>query len=207
MALHDYVAEVIGSKASIRVLKALVRYRGKVFTIRELAKTAGLSHPEVSTVVKELESRGVVKLQPVGRAYQVTLNEDSYILKSIVEPLIAAEGSTLSSLASTIRPFFKEKGISSVAIFGSVARGLEKRVSDIDLLIISEDKELANKCAAKASAATLSTMGMGLSPLIMDEPLFIRKRGSDLVKSILESYMPVWGRDLKELVGNGKDGR
>ena len=207
MALHDYVAEVVGSKASIRVLKALVRYRGKVFTVRELARTAGLSHPEVSTVVKELESRGVVKLRPVGRAQQVVLNEESYVLKSIVEPLIAAEGNTLSSLASAIRPFFKEKAITSVAIFGSVARGLEKKVSDIDLLIISEDKELANECAAKASETTLSTFGMGLSPLIMDVPLLIRKRSSDLVRSILESYIPVWGKDLKEVVGNGKDGR
>lgn len=203
MALHDYVAEVIGSKASIRVLKALVRYRGKVFTIRELAKTAGISHPEVSTVVKELESRGVVRLQPVGRAQQVILNEESYVLKSIIEPLIAAEGNTLSSLVSAIRPFFKEKAITSVAIFGSVARGLEKRVSDIDLLIISEDRELANECTAKASRATLSTFGRGLSPLIMDEPLLIRKRGTDLVRSILGSYILVWGEDLKELVWNG----
>lgn len=207
VALHDYVAEVIGSKASIRVLKALVRYRGKVFTIRELAKTAGLSHPEVSMVVKELERRGVVKLQPVGRAHQVVLNEESYVLKSIVEPMIAAEGNTLNSLVSAIKPFFKEKGITSVAIFGSVARGLEKRASDIDILIISADKEVANDCAAKAGAVALSMFGLGLSPLIMDEALFSRKRGGDLVKSILASYILVGGKDLREIAGNGKDGR
>jgi DNA-binding MarR family transcriptional regulator len=200
VALHDYTGEVLGSKAGIRVLKTLVRYRGKVFTIRELAKTAGLSHPEVSLVVKDLESRGVVRLQPVGRALQVTLNDDSYILKAVVEPLITAEEKTLSALVSTVKSFFSDRRISSVAVFGSVAKGLERRHSDIDVLIISNDRELANNCAARAGAATLSRFGLGLSPLIMDETTFARRQGEDLTNSILESYIQVWGRDLREIV-------
>lgn len=207
MALHDYIAEILGSKANIHVLKALVRYKGKVFTIRELAKTAGLSHPEVSKVVKQFERRGVVKLQPVGKAQQISLNEESYILKTIVEPLITAEKDTLGSLVSTIEPFFKDERISSVAIFGSVARGLEKDVSDTDLLIIAEDKELVIECAARASTATLSRFGLALSPLIMDRDRFIRRHNSELEKSILESYILVCGEDLKEIVESGKTSR
>jgi predicted nucleotidyltransferase len=205
MALHDYVDEVVGSKASIRVLKTLVRYRGKIFTIRELARTSGLSHPEVSLVVRDLERRGVVRLQPVGRAHQVILNEENYILKSIVEPLFAAETNTLKAFISTIGPSFKHSRISSVAIFGSVARRLEKRISDIDLLIISNDKDIANECAARATTATLSRFGLVLSPLVMDEDSF--RQGRELVGSILESYTMVCGRDLREIVGNGKIGR
>ncbi len=207
MALHDYVGEVLGSKASLRVLKTLVRYRRKIFTIRELARVSGLSHPEVSLVVKTLERRGVVRLQPVGNARQVVLNDESYILKSMVEPVIEAEANTLDSLVSTVRPFFREKGVTSVAIFGSVARGLERKSSDVDLLVIADDKELANDCVARASEAALSKFGLGLSPLIMDHAHFIRKRGEDLARSILESYTLVWGKDLKELAGNGKVGR
>ena len=55
VALHDYVDEVLGSKASIRTLRTLVRYRGKIFTVRELARTSGLSHTEVSQVVSQWE--------------------------------------------------------------------------------------------------------------------------------------------------------
>ena len=205
MALHDYVDEIVGSKASIRVLKTLVRYRGKVFTIRELARTSGLSHPEVSLVVRGLERRGVARLQPVGRAHQVSLNEESYILRSIVEPLIAAETNTLKVLISTIGPSFRDKRIRAVAIFGSVAKGLEKRFSDVDLLVVSSDKDLAHECAARATAATLSKFGLGLSPLVMDEALF-RQRG-ELVKSILESYTMVCGRNLREIAGSGEAGR
>ena len=207
VALHDYTAETLGSKASIRVLKTLVRYRGKVFTIRELARTADLSHPEVSKVVKELESRGVVKVQPVGRAHQISLNEESYILKSVIEPLFTAEKDTVGSLVSTIKSFFKDERISSVAIFGSVARGLERNTSDIDLLIITEDRELANERAARASTETFSKFGLALSPLIMDEGRLVRKRDGELEKSILESYTLVCGKDLKEIIESGKTSR
>ena len=110
MALNDYVSNVLGSKATVLVLKTLLHHRGKVFTIRELARTAGLSHPEVSRVVKELERRGIAKLQPVGRAQQISLNEKSYVLKSMIEPLFRAEKNTVDSLISTIKPFFRIRG-------------------------------------------------------------------------------------------------
>jgi DNA-binding MarR family transcriptional regulator len=207
MALHNYLDEVLGSKAAIRVLRTLVRYKGKVFTVRELARTAGLSHPEVSLVVKDLESKGVVRLQPVGRAYKVSLNEESYLLKSIVEPMVRAEENTLDSLVSTLRSFFKDKGVTSVAIFGSVAKGLETKASDIDLLIIADERESANDCAARASTAIFAKFGLGLSPLIMNRTQFTREHGRNFAKSALGSYRLVWGMDLKELVEGVEVGR
>lgn len=207
VALHDYLTEILGSKANVRTLKTLLRYRGKVFTIRELAKTAGLSHPQVSRVVKELERRGIVKLQPVGRAYQISVNEESYVLKSMIEPLFRAEENTVNSFISTIRPFFRDTRISSVAIFGSMARGLERNTSDIDLLVIAEDREIANESVARASAATVSGFGLALSPLIMEEERFIREHNRELEKSILESYILVYGKDPKEIIESGKASR
>lgn len=182
----------------------LVRYKGKIFTVRELARVSGFSHPEVSKVVKQLEESGVLRLQPIGRAYQISLNEESYILRSMIEPMFLAEEETINSLISTIRPFFKNKKIISVVIFGSVAKGQERETSDVDLLIIAEDRDTANECAAEASNATVLKFGTALSPLIMDKQKFIRKRNEKLVKSILESYMFVYGKDLREMRGFGK---
>ena len=65
----------------------------------------------------------------------------------------------MDSLVSEIAPFFDDPRIISAAIFGSVARGDEGRASDVDLLIISDDREFANECAAKAMATTLSRFG------------------------------------------------
>ncbi len=207
MALHEYTTELLGNKSAIRILKTLLRYKGKIFTIRELARTAELSHPEASKVVKKLEKRGVLKIQFVGKAHQVSLNEDSYALKSIIEPAFEAEENTPRALVSTIRPFFKDKRIYSVAIFGSVAKSLEKESSDIDLLVITNDEEFANSCASRANSETISKFGFAISPLIMSKEHFIRIRHSDLEKSILESYTIVSGRDLSEFVQNVKTSR
>jgi predicted nucleotidyltransferase len=204
MKLHNYASQILGNKVTIGVLKVLVRYKGKIFTVRELARVSGFSHPEVSKVVKQLEESGVLRLQPIGRAYQISLNEESYILRSMIEPMFLAEEETINSLISTIRPFFKNKKIISVVIFGSVAKGQERETSDVDLLIIAEDRDTANECAAEASNATVLKFGTALSPLIMDKQKFIRKRNEKLVKSILESYMFVYGKDLREMRGFGK---
>lgn len=207
MALREYTTETLGNKSAIRILKTLLRYKGKIFTIRELARTAELSHPEASKVVKKLEKRGVLKIQYVGKAHQVSLNEDSYALKSIIAPAFEAEENTLGALVSTIRPFFNDKRISAVAIFGSVAKGLEKENSDIDLLVITEDEEFANTCISRANSETISKFGFAISPLIMNKEHFVRKRNSHLEKSILESYTTVSGRDLSEFLQDVKTSR
>jgi predicted nucleotidyltransferase len=203
MALHDYAVDILGSKTSIRLLRILVRYRGKVFTVRELSVAAGVSHPQASAVLKGLERRGVVKLQPVGRAYQVSLNEESYIIKSMIEPLFTAERDTVNSLVSAIRPFLNDTRILSAAIFGSVASGEEGATSDVDVLIITDDRDLANKRAAGATAAIVPRFGHGLSPLIFSKERFIRDRDEELTKSILGNYVMVYGKDLGEVVQSG----
>ncbi|MDE1854261.1 MAG: nucleotidyltransferase domain-containing protein [Thaumarchaeota archaeon] len=197
MALRDF-SDVLASKAGIRVIRALVKYKGKVFTVRELARTAGVTHPEVSLVARRLEERGMVKIQPVGNALQIILNDESYIIRSAAEPLVRAEEGAVKELVATIRPFLDSEPVISAAIFGSVARGEEKKTSDVDLLVVTRDKEKANESVAEASARVISKFGVGLSPLIMDDAQFMRGRG--IVGSVLESYVMVAGQDLERLV-------
>ena len=148
-----------------------------------------------------------MKLQPVGRAYQVSLNEESYITKSIIEPLFTAERETVNSLISAVKPFFDDGRILSAAIFGSVARGDEGEASDIDLLIIADDRDFANQQAAGAATVVQTRFGHALSPLILSRERFSKDRDKELEKSILERYVLAAGTDLMEVVENGKAGR
>ena len=156
-----------------------------------------MSHPEASSALRDMEKRGIVTLQPVGKAYQVGLSEESYILKSIVEPMFKAEENTLKTFISAVRAYFDDRRILSVAIFGSVARGTEKASSDVDILVVTDDTEFANQCVAKANIQTVAKFGFALSPLIMSRARFIRERNTELEKSILESYLMVSGLDLR----------
>ncbi len=142
MRLHTYLEEVIGSKTAISLMRALLTYRGKIFTVRKLAETAGVSASEASLVVRQLEEAGVLKLQPVGRSLLVTPNEESFVLQAIMKPLIRAESETLPELVKLLKGCFahkREGAIRGVYLFGSVARGEERKDSDIDLLVVSGD--------------------------------------------------------------------
>lgn len=200
MKLHAYLEQVIGSKTAIGLVRALLTHHGKVFTVRSLAETAGVSPSEASLVVKQLEESGVLKLQPVGRSYLVTLNEQSFVLQRIMKPVIRAESETLDELIKLLRRCFKYKkeGINSVYLFGSVVKGEEKNDSDVDLLVISGDFDKASAAVSKAQEQVAAAFNKKLSPLILSERELASKRdkNSELIDSIISDHILVVGKDL-----------
>jgi DNA-binding transcriptional regulator YhcF (GntR family) len=120
MKLHRYLEQLLGNKVSISVLRTLVQYKGKIFTIRRLAHDADVSHPGVSKTVGELEKFGIVQIQPVGRSHQVSLNEKSHVLKKIIEPMFMAEKQTIDQVILILKRHLSTKKIISSVVFGSV---------------------------------------------------------------------------------------
>lgn len=201
MKLHKYLEQALGNKISISVLRVLVHHKGKIFTIRRLAEDAGASHPEVSVTVGELEKFGVVQIQPVGRAHQVSLNEKSYVLNEIVEPILKAEEKTLDKVTLVLKKNLSTKKIISAAIFGSVSGGEEKEDSDIDVLIISNDFEHATILISNAGQEIFLKFHSKVSPIIFSEAEFkSKKKKNALIHSILDNHIMIYGKNLKNLL-------
>ena len=201
MKLHTYLEEVIGSKTAISLIRALLTHQGMVFTVRKLAKTAGVSVSEASLVVRQLEEAGILKLQPVGRSFLITPNEESFVLQTIMKPLIRAESETLAELVSLLKSCFahkKEDGIHSAYLFGSVVRGEERKDSDIDLLVVSSDFEKASALVSRAQEKVAAAFNKQLSPLIWSERELASKisKNSELLNSIASNHILVSGKDL-----------
>ncbi len=55
MKLHGYLEQVIGNKTAVAIVRVLLAYHGKIFTIRGLAEAARVSPSEASLVAKQLE--------------------------------------------------------------------------------------------------------------------------------------------------------
>ncbi|HJU13985.1 MAG TPA: nucleotidyltransferase domain-containing protein [Candidatus Nitrosotalea sp.] len=199
MRFHRYLENVLGTKAGISILRALVRHKGKVFTVRGLARDAGVSGVEASRTVGQFERYGIVSVQPVGRAYQVTLNDSSYILNSVIRPVLESESRTVGKMISALARHMKTPGIISAAVFGSVARGEEVEDSDIDLLVISDHYDRAVEAVADASEEISSTFHGRLSPLIFDRKKFRAKKNDALVRSIISSYILVAGKEIEKI--------
>ena len=200
MKLHGYLGQLLGSESSISVLRALVRYKGKIFTIRGLAREAGVSHPSVSETVAKLESFGVVQIQPIGRSHQVTLNGKSHVLKKIVEPMFMAEEQTIDQVIRFLKNHLSTEKIISAAVFGSASRGQEKEDSDIDVLVISNDFDGAVVAISDAAEEIFAKFHGNVSPTIFSETEFKSKNKSDLVRSILDGHAMVCGRNLMDVL-------
>jgi predicted nucleotidyltransferase len=198
MLLHEYL-EVLGNKVAIILLRTMMNYEGKIFTIRGLAKQAQVSPNETALIIHELENFGIVKIQPIGRAYQLELNTKSYILDKIIKPMIAAEKNTFDELVDLLKKYLDTKKIVSAVIFGSVVKGHEKLDSDIDLLVISNDHDHAITQISKASEQVFSIFHGNLSPIVFTDKEFKSKQKGTLIQSIIDNHILIYGIRLEIL--------
>lgn len=197
MRLHNYLEQVIGNKIAISVLRALVRYKGKIYTVRGLAEDARASHPEVSKTLNELEKFGIVQIHPVGRAYQVSLNEKSYVLSKIIKPILKAEEKTLDEVILILKSHLNTKKIISAVVFGSVAKRAERDDSDIDVLVISNDLDHSISTISDAAREISQRFQSKISHIIFSESqLRSKKKDNALVQSILDDHILICGKEL-----------
>ncbi len=196
MLLHRYLEEVLGNKVAITLIRTMINYKGKVFTVRGLAEEAKTSPNETALTVHKLEKFGIIKIQPVGRAYQLELNKKSYILTKILEPMIKAETSTLFELRSLLEKYLDTKKVISAAIFGSVAHLKEKIDSDIDLLVISDDHDNAIEKIAEASEQIFSIFHGSISPIVFTQTEFKAKQKEHLIQSIIDNHILICGKSI-----------
>jgi predicted nucleotidyltransferase len=110
-----------------------------------------------------------------------------------------AEENTVPELVLILKKRLAHGSIVSAALFGSVPRGQARHDSDIDLLVICKSPEAALDIISKANEEVGSVFNGRLSPLIMTSNEFNSRTRRAFVKSIMESYIHVAGRDLREI--------
>lgn len=200
MKLHVYLEQVLGNKGSISVLRTLVSHKGRIFTIRRLAEDAGISHTEAAVTIRDLEKFGIVQVQPVGKAHQISLNNENYLLNKIIEPIFKVEQNTLQEVISILKKHLVHKKIISSVIFGSVARSEEKEDSDIDLLIISNDYDTAIEIVSKVIEEISLKFHTRISHIIFSEKQLQSKRKGDLINSIIKDHILITGKELVKII-------
>ena len=197
MLLHRYLEQVLGNRVAITLLRTMVNYRGKIFTMRGLGNEAKVSHNETALVLHDLEKLGIIKIQPLGRAYQVSLNEQSYILNKVIESIIEAEKNTIHELIQLLKKHLDAKKVISAAVFGSIAKSEEKLDSDMDLLVISNDHDHAIGLVSSASQQVFSKFHVGLSPIIFTEKEFKAKQKGSLIQSVIDNHILICGKKIE----------
>jgi len=199
MQFHDYLEQVLGNRVAIGLLRAMIRYPSKIFTIRGLARTASVSVNETALTIHDFEKLGIIKVQPIGRAHQLSFNKKNYILNKIIEPIFKAEEKTLEELLKILKKNLDKKIIISAALFGSVVKREEKKDSDIDVLIISNDFDAASEIVSTAIVEVTDMFQTELAPIIFSQKEFVSKKNSNLKHSIIANHIMICGKNLESM--------
>jgi predicted nucleotidyltransferase len=131
--------DVFGTKARLTLLRRL-SVESQALTARQLAELTGLNHRTVVEALDPLTNIGVVEKRNVGPSYLYSLARENLIAQRIVLPAFQAERELPPALREEIVSLFAPQAI-SIVLFGSLARGEEKRGSDVDVLVVMADGE------------------------------------------------------------------
>lgn len=179
MRFHKPLSEILGSRIKVDILRLLSRTRSD-HTGREIATIIGCSHNAARSALEDLERSGLVIYRKAGRANLYSLDEDNVVVTDILFPAFLVEDSLLGEVANIISRWM-ESNLSSILLFGSVARGEESQGSDIDVVVVLKDgSDLDSKkeAIADASVEVVRRFGNNLSPILVTESEFERKRRS-----------------------------
>lgn len=126
--------------APIKAILTLVS-QPKKYSIRGLAKTAGIGVGTAKSCLDWLKAKEIVNLEIIGKTHQYSLNLNNFMtryMKILISLNELAEAGIAKELAE------KWPSILSIVLYGSVANGKDDQKSDVDLLIISR-KEMILK--------------------------------------------------------------
>ncbi|MBN2462542.1 MAG: nucleotidyltransferase domain-containing protein [Dehalococcoidia bacterium] len=116
-----------------RVLGFLARFSGREFYERQIARKIGIGYGSANRALNELYSTGAIKRRQEGKMYFYSVDLSNPIViefKKLVNLLL-------------IEPVVEElKNISKrVVLYGSCAQGADTSESDLDLFVVSDNKE------------------------------------------------------------------
>jgi predicted nucleotidyltransferase len=201
MAFHKVLEAIFGSPAKIRILRVLST-SPQPLSGRQVGELSGLSHRGAIQALKSLVELGAVRQRRVGNAYQYSLSQGNITVETIIAPSIKAEAALLDELKKKIVSQFGRKAV-GLTLYGSLARGTEKRGSDIDVLAIAGDERLKSDIEEKSTSLApffrerYNTL-LSLHCFTLDE--LRSKKNLPLLKSVIQDGVALSGKPLRELL-------
>ena len=129
--------DIFGATNSLKVLSYLAEHPGKEFLGSEIQKAISISRAGVYIAFGELIRQNLVsKVKKGNQLFYSIIYDDSAIKQfKILKNVLA-----LRPLVSKLKPLSKK-----IVLYGSTSRGENDPTSDIDLFILSQEPEEANK--------------------------------------------------------------
>lgn len=143
--LRHPLSTLLGTEASVRVLRELALH-GNELTTPVLAQRTGITGQAVRNILNSLLTTGVLKVYGQGRATSYRLDLEHPVGRSLLN-LFHAEEERVEMIRQAVASAARQMSPPPLAVwvFGSVARGEDRPESDLDLLLVLEDDETAER--------------------------------------------------------------
>jgi predicted nucleotidyltransferase len=135
MSKRQAIYDPFSSTNQFKVLSFLAKFSDREFHEREIARKTGISYGSANKVLNALFVDGILARRQAGKMLFYSFNSGDPIAK-ILKIFISV--SMLRPLIRNLRDFASE-----IVLYGSCARGEDTSASDMDLFVISEEKEKA----------------------------------------------------------------
>jgi len=188
------LSEVLFGRTRRAVLSLLYGHADEEFYLRQIIRATGVGQGTMQRELGKLAAAGLVRRRARGQQVYFQANADSPVYPELRGLLLKTAGvadvlrEALALLADRIRAAF---------VYGSVARGDERRASDVDVMVVG-DVSFAEVVSALGPAQ--ERLGREVNPTVYPEPEFrVRlKAGQHFVKSVM-------GREKVFLFGDEHD--
>jgi predicted nucleotidyltransferase len=134
---------LVGSPGTVRVLRVLAD--GATSSATQIAAAAGLTPQGARLVLDVLQELGIVSAQGSARTQLFSL-ADVHPFKHAILELFNAERAAWENVVGHLRQRLKKRtGVQAAWLYGSVARGEDTPVSDIDLALLVSSHGVGDK--------------------------------------------------------------
>lgn len=193
--------EAMLSPASrFRVVRLLVRLPEKEFTGREMARLLGLSHSSVQEALAPLVEAGLVFRRSVGRAHAYRVNREAHLFGAIRD-LLRSEQRGQAELLTALRSLGGDA--QSLVLYGSVAVGTPRKGSDVDLLIVAEDRARVETVLQALRPRLARRFGVRLDARVLTTAELVAKASAPHIRAALRGGILLAGVPLREAMRAG----
>ena len=191
------------SNFQIKLLQLFDQNFNTEFTINQISKKTGFDYAYANREINKLIKKGVISKKTVGNAHLCSLNLKNDETISIIFDYETRKKSYFYKKHKVLKTYFsdffneaKKYNIHSFLIFGSYAKESETKKSDLDILIILENKAQSGELSKSINDAfKLATVE--ISPIIIGRTDFIKmltdKTKLNIGKESLKNHVILYG--------------
>ena len=130
-----------GRQNSIEILKYLISHDDEVLNISAIAKGTNIDYKNTHNIIKQFQKENIVNLQKFGNSNIVKFNKKMNSLVFEAEFQRKKEIIKQGPIQSISKRFDEFSFPCLALLFGSYAKGTADKHSDIDLLIVADEKK------------------------------------------------------------------